>query len=573
MDDTGWDDVSSPWRSGPWGLQRRGDELADLTYDGRRVLRSIRAVVRDRDWNTAAWIVGDPVADDGMLRLPLRSSGHGSDVRGEVMVSVTGDTLSVVFDAVSHTAFATNRTGLVVLHPPQAAGAPLRVEHPDGSVSETVFPREISAHQPVFDIAGLCWLGDGAEVSVTFTGDVFEMEDQRNWTDASYKTYSRPLALPFPYDLAAGERVVQRVDVRVRTVAADGEATASEVIALAPAGAFPAVGVSASTAPDPEPAGLSRVGSSLLVELDLDTPTWRAALRRAAGRGLPLDVRVVPRAPDPRLLAAFAAEVRALDVRRVAVFHPVFHVSEASFVAALRTALTGAGVDVPVAGGSRAHFTELNRERGRMPAGLDALAVTLTPLFHSLSGAQLRESVAMQRLVAQQTVAYAGEIPVLIGPVSLRPRFNDVATGAQTAPTRDDLAEGYGAAFTGTVDDRQTSPELAAWTIASAAALAVPGVAELTFFEEWGPRGIRSATGNPAPAAAAVEALAALSGTLLWGASPDGLVWALGARGADGDVVLAASLDRAPREIEIAIADAAPHRIPLPPRGWTRLAL
>ena len=37
-------------------------------------------------------------------------------------------------------------------------------------------------------------------------GDTFEMEDQRNWTDASYKTYVRPLALPWPYTLRAGEQ-------------------------------------------------------------------------------------------------------------------------------------------------------------------------------------------------------------------------------------------------------------------------------------------------------------------------------------------------------------------------------
>ena len=28
------------------------------------------------------------------------------------------------------------------------------------------------------------------------SGDSFEMEDHRNWTDASFKTYVRPLALP-----------------------------------------------------------------------------------------------------------------------------------------------------------------------------------------------------------------------------------------------------------------------------------------------------------------------------------------------------------------------------------------
>ena len=36
------------------------------------------------------------------------------------------------------------------------------------------------------------------------------MEDQRNWTDASLKTYSTPLELPFPVKLAAGEQIRQR---------------------------------------------------------------------------------------------------------------------------------------------------------------------------------------------------------------------------------------------------------------------------------------------------------------------------------------------------------------------------
>src|SRR5699024_8714562 len=39
------------------------------------------------------------------------------------------------------------------------------------------------------------------------------MEDQRNWTDASYKTYSRPLALPWPYTLAKGDQVKQAVQL------------------------------------------------------------------------------------------------------------------------------------------------------------------------------------------------------------------------------------------------------------------------------------------------------------------------------------------------------------------------
>ncbi len=63
--------------------------------------------------------------------------------------------------------------------------------------------------------------GAGIAATTAFAGDVFEMEDQRNWTDASYKTYVRPLARPWPYRLAAGETITQSVTV---TLVADAQA-------------------------------------------------------------------------------------------------------------------------------------------------------------------------------------------------------------------------------------------------------------------------------------------------------------------------------------------------------------
>ena len=41
----------------------------------------------------------------------------------------------------------------------------------------------------------------GLDVDVPDRRRDFEMEDQRNWSDASYKTYVRPLALPWPFVL------------------------------------------------------------------------------------------------------------------------------------------------------------------------------------------------------------------------------------------------------------------------------------------------------------------------------------------------------------------------------------
>ena len=216
MTDTWNAGEAAPWRSGAWSIERRGDEFADIAYDGRVVLRSVRAVVRDRNWDTAALVV-DRVDESGLaLTLHVHSEGLGAELRGVVRAEVRGPgRLRLLTDLESATAFETNRTGLVVLHPPGLAGAPLEVRHSGGTVEHSQYPVAVSPHQPAFDIAGLSWSHQGLDAELRFAGDVFEMEDQRNWTDASYKTYSRPLALPFPYALEAGERVIQWIDVSV----------------------------------------------------------------------------------------------------------------------------------------------------------------------------------------------------------------------------------------------------------------------------------------------------------------------------------------------------------------------
>ncbi len=536
-------------------------------------------MVRDRNWDTAALVV-DRVKDSGStLTLHVRSEGLGSSFRGVVRVEARGDRLVVLTDLESERDFATNRTGLVVLHPPRLAGRPLRVTHSDGSTEESSFPATISPHQPVLDISELSWLHGGTEVSVSFEGDVFEMEDQRNWSDASFKTYSRPLAIPFPYAIAADERVRQAVHIDVREVAAATEPEAPDLIRLRVGGPGLEVALGAATSPDPLPAPDGPSPAAVLVELDLRTPGWKAALDRAGASGRPLDVRVIGTAQTAfgGLGAALAEAAASPGIARIGVFEADLHVTDAAMLAALRAEIASAGLRVPVIAGSRAHFTELNREWlnrewQAIPREVDGVAFSVTPLFHSLGTEQLIESVAVQRTIAQQAVELAGGVPVHIGPVTLRPRFNDVATTPQALPTRADLTEGYGAEFTGAADSRQAAPELAAWTIASAAALGVPGVASIAWFEECGPRGIRSLTGAPYPVAAAIAALADLfapGAELLWGDSPDGLVWAIGSRRPDGDVVLIANLDRRPRAITVTL-DAASTSIDVAAQSFVR---
>ena len=93
------------------------------------------------------------------------------------------------------------------------------MEHVDGTTEEGSLPRFIEKAQPVLPFAEMQAMRHEVEpgvwAEVRFAGDIFEMEDQRNWTDASYKTFCTPLRLPFPVEIQAGTRVEQSITLKL----------------------------------------------------------------------------------------------------------------------------------------------------------------------------------------------------------------------------------------------------------------------------------------------------------------------------------------------------------------------
>ena len=128
----------------------------------------------------------------------------GQEIGYDVRIEGRSDgSLSFSGVATPATDFLTARTGFVVLHPLKGvAGQPVQVEHTDGTVETSTFPALVDPVQPFLAIRALTHeVLPGLSVTVRMEGDTFEMEDHRNWTDASFKTYVRPLALPWPYTL------------------------------------------------------------------------------------------------------------------------------------------------------------------------------------------------------------------------------------------------------------------------------------------------------------------------------------------------------------------------------------
>ena len=71
---------------------------------------------------------------------------------------------------------------------------------PTASVEDDALSRSASRPASRSSTSPACAIASPASTStIDMQGEVFEMEDQRNWTDASFKTYCRPLVPPPPF--------------------------------------------------------------------------------------------------------------------------------------------------------------------------------------------------------------------------------------------------------------------------------------------------------------------------------------------------------------------------------------
>ena len=501
---------------GNWTAELVGDELANITYGDRPVLRAIKAVIRDHQWRTLQPAVRDLafLEDDDGVSVRLHVDYSGGEARYEAMLNVrlTPFTVDVEFNGRAKTAFRRNRIGLVVLHPASESGREITAVSPAGDVTTRRFPEDISPELVFTDIASLEWADAGTAFDLSFAGDVFETEDQRNWTDASFKTYSTPSADPIPVEVEPGDTVRQSVSLEAASIESPDMTAVSlrpavSTFSVGPAvGKVPPLGVSvdptgtqgevsaAHAEPVPALEGLDAVVVELYGPSEVRTARLQAAATEAAIHGAALDVRIV--AEDPGGLPELIAEAEKLrPVRRLGIFSPDTDCTDPALLPGFKAALEATGFSGEILAGTRSHFTDLNKWAKDAAAfrDVDALTYSLTPQAHSIEIAHIVETIPIQRLTALNALRLGGGKPVHIGPITLKPRIH--APGK--APDSDELQDHVFAA---------------AWTLASISSLTLDGVASVSYFEAWPPRGIRTAEGNLTPAGELLRQLARLKG-------------------------------------------------------------
>jgi D-apionolactonase len=149
------------------------------------------------------------------------------------------------------------------------------------------------------------------------------------------------------------------------------------------------------------------------------------------------------------------------------------------------------GLGVPIGAGSDCNFCELNREQALGHLAVeesDFLFWSINPQVHAVDAWSVMETLEAQGATVRTARSFAGDRPLAVSPVTLKQRFNPVATGPEPA-----LAPGE---LPSQVDARQMSLFAAAWTVGSLSVLAEAGVASITYFETVGWRGIMAREEN-----------------------------------------------------------------------------
>ncbi|GGD23070.1 D-apionate lactonase [Aureimonas glaciei] len=509
-------------RAGTLEAELIGGNLRAVRFAGHEVLRTVAYVVRDRDWGTYAPAVEIVSLEETEFDFTVRTRSvcratDGSELHAEA--EITGDAsgrLTFTVTAEPRGDFETNRCGFCVLHPIDGvAGQPVEVTHTDGTVEQACFPDLIAPWQPFKDIRALRHeIAPGVFATCHLEGDAFEMEDQRAWSDASFKTYVRPLALPWPYVLPAGQPFTQSV-----TLSLAGDVAGLETRAIAPASAspvrvqltlgenlgeaMPAIGV-VIAAEDARailayPATLHDLApQSLLFSYDPLAGDGVDDLQRfAAIAALQPSARAVLECILPardgvraEVSAAAAAVERAgLRLDAVTVGPAVDRQSTppgspwpacpplAEIYAEARNAFPG----VRLGGGMFSFFTELNRKRPPV-ALLDYVTHATCPIVHAADDRSVMETLEAIPFITRSTRAIIGKAPYHLGPTTIGMRQNPY--GSRTMPNPD----GRRIAMAGD-DSRQRGLFGAAWLVGYAARLAGAGIETWTAGALAGPRG------------------------------------------------------------------------------------
>lgn len=491
--------------------------LLSIFWDDYEILRRIYFATRDRNWGTVSAVIEnlsiETNAEQFQVTYQARHSQGEIDVAWDVSITGTAaGALTFLIAGEARSTFLRNRIGFCLLHPAQQyAGRAFTVRQEDGSMAQGAFPEAIALEQPLHGTERMQGISfdpaPGLTAEIEFTGDVFQMEDQRNWTDASFKTFCTPLFLPYPVEVKKGTRISQRIQLQIsdiRNVPHVRVGNPGTVLAITPhvVGKLPQLGIGMASHGQPlTQQEISRLKmlqlSHLRVDLQLNEANFADVLEQACSQAeqwtLPLEATLFLSNNGAGELQELRQHLHRLhpNVARFLVFHMEEKTTSSKWVDLARETLSGLYPATEWVAGTNAYFYQL-AQNASLPDNVDSICYSIHPQEHAFDHRSVMETLEMQGETVHNLRQRTGNRKIIISPVTLKPRFNPNATGAISPPNADELPA--------QVDVRQMSLFGAAWTVGSLKSLAEAGIESATYYETTGWRGVmETASGSPLP--------------------------------------------------------------------------
>jgi hypothetical protein len=478
----------APLRAGPLSFIFESDRIRSIALGDAELVRRIYPALRDEFWNTIpgeiANLVVAETADSCSVTFDSRHRRGPIDFLWRCTITGSPDgRLTFSMDGTALTSFKRKRIGLCVLHAAALyKGKPCRVETADGRIVQSAFPLTIAPHQPFTDLRSLGWeTDDGATATIRFEGDAFATEDQRNWTDATFKTYG-------PSVDAAGGELLERGAVVRQTV----------TLSLAGPVRFPVRGTVPRLRLDFRASPLSDVMPRLGCLVDAggaasgyDFPFAHAridvrpgeadgdaAVSVAAflgkGQAAPVEcaIHFTGRATAEAAAVAHAFGASGVRVARFLLYHASGPAALGPLLPGAATTLRAAFPNAELFAGTNGYFVDINRARPPLDA-VDGVCWCATPQVHTFDAVAVMENMPglLETLVGGRAIAPGKKIA--LSPLTLRPRRNPLL------PHKD-----------GGADERRATLFAAAWMLGSIAYCIEGGLDSLTLGPPGGEEGV-----------------------------------------------------------------------------------
>lgn len=245
--------------------------VRNITYKGAQLIDLLYTAIRPWDWST---LVADSHTEDvrvnGADCIITISDTFAGTLEAQTIISLSTDnTFSVEYQLKGLAEYSVNRWGICFcLHSGDWMGSTVHSSGNDYSLLQDISPQRVidGVTQGLFPASNEMHFvaPDQRFIKATSTGNVLEAEDQRNWTDNTYKIYSGSLSEPRPFVASAGS--IWKQSVKFEVGAPKGALADSSKIVVREIEALPSIGLQFNTEPLLSPDELEQ--ALVLLEID-----------------------------------------------------------------------------------------------------------------------------------------------------------------------------------------------------------------------------------------------------------------------------------------------------------------